>query len=100
MVSTSFIMTIFVLFLLAGDFDEELTKGVPTIWLVVLRWILFSYVHMTIDKDIKQGLRLMKYALNHPWKFKEHSESSGFFNGLIQLIVAVAVEIFSMLILL
>ena len=36
------------------------------------------------------GYQLMKYALNHPWKFTSYK--TAFFAGLIQVLVIVAVE--------
>ena len=36
------------------------------------------------------GFQLMKYALNHPWKFTSYS--TAYLAGLIQVIVVIAVE--------
>ena len=93
------IMSILVLINLIIKFDEEATSiETPAFNLVFIRWTLALYLHLIIDKDIKQGLRLMKYALNHPWKFTMWPDAC--FVGLFQLSLAVVVEIFSMLILL
>ena len=64
----------------------------------MLRWILAWLVHLDLDKDVKQGFRLTKYALNHPWKFSFSLDAV--FVGGFQCALAVAVEFFSMLILL
>ena len=92
-------MTIMIFVLISGDFEGEATSiETPGIGLVMLRWMLAWLVHLALDKDLKQGLRLMKYALNHPWKFTMWPDAC--FVGLFQLSLAVVVEIFSMLILL
>ena len=44
-------------------------RELPTILMAFCRAFLSIILHLVIDKDIRQGLDLMKYANNHPWKF-------------------------------
>ena len=95
------IMSILVLINLIIKFDEEATSiETPAFNLVFIRWTLALYLHLIIDKDIKQGLRLMNYAMNHPWKFTAANPFAGNMIGLTKVILAVVVEVASMLILL
>ena len=36
------------------------------------RFIAGMIMHITINMEIQNGFRMMKYALNHWWKFKYH----------------------------
>ena len=49
---------------------------------------------MVVLPKLNQGMQTLKYALNHPWKFK--SWSRAFVIGLEQMAVAVATEVVSL----
>ena len=54
----------------AGNFVESgAIRELPTLPMAFCRAFLSILLHLVIDKDIKQGLNLVKYAQNHPWKF-------------------------------
>ena len=55
-----------------------------------IRLLVSIVTHILLVGDIDEGLRLMKYALNHPWKFT--SWEKAFFAGFVQFCVIVAVE--------
>ena len=55
-------------------------------------------LHLIIDKEYRQGLKLMKYALNHPWKFRRWYVA--FLAGLIQFCMAMLQEYISILVIL
>ena len=57
-----------------GASDDHL--GMPQFGLVMCRNFLALYIHLIIDVDIKQSLRLMKYGLNHPWKFRDSATTN------------------------
>lgn len=69
---------------------NEAIRELPTGQMVLCRSILGIFMHFIVDKDIRQGLVLMKYALNHPWKFRRWY--SAFLIGFIQLALAVTSE--------
>jgi len=60
-------------------------------------------MHLMVEPDISNGLRLMKYTVNHPFKFRNSKNSDGkliygaiippFFMGFAQAFVALNVEI-------
>jgi hypothetical protein len=45
----------------------------------IMQWIAALILHMWLSKDIKQGLEMMKFAVNHRYKFKKFY--LGFFAG-------------------
>ena len=49
---------------------DEAISDLPTGEIVICRSILGLFMHFLIDSDLVQGLNMMKYALNHPWKFR------------------------------
>lgn len=49
---------------------DEAISNLPTGQIVICRSILAIFMHFLIDADLTQGLDMMKYALNHPWKFR------------------------------
>ena len=70
--------------------------GVPPadIKIVLCRFLCAIFLHITLLDVFAQDFVMMKYALNHPWKFK--SWSRAFAIGLEQVVVAVATEIVSL----
>ena len=56
-----------------------------------IRLLVSIVTHILLLDNIDEGLRLMKYALNHPWKFT--SWKKAFLAGLIQFVVVVTVEV-------
>ena len=49
--------------------SDDMTE-LPTQLMVVCRSVVALFLHIILDIDIRQSLALMKYALNHPWKFQ------------------------------
>ena len=47
----------------------------------VTRLITQIVMHILIQKEFEQGLNMMKYAVNHPWKFR--NLSLAFFAGFL-----------------
>ena len=49
-------------------------------------------MHVTINGEILNGLRMMKYAINHPWKFKYHRTAviTGFLQFTAMFLIAMA----------
>ena len=49
---------------------------------------------MSLSAELRLSFDLMKYALNHPWKFTRWSDA--FFVGFNQMIVIVSIELVNM----
>lgn len=60
-------------------------------WIVVARFICAVVLHMALQDEIKQGLDVMKYTLNHSWRFDNWHLA--FLCGFLQTIVIVCVEV-------
>lgn len=41
-----------------------------TYYVVIPRLVSSIMMHLNVEPDIRQGIELMKYAINHPWKFR------------------------------
>jgi len=39
--------------------------------IVLARFMCAIFLHITLVDKTKQGLAMMKYAMNHPWKFRK-----------------------------
>ena len=103
LIATS-IMSIWLLYMLFTNFtSSDWDVGskiieIPWLKLLICRTILAWYIHLIMNTDNKQGHRMMKYALNHPWKFR--ASNVAYIIGLIQSIVSVFTEGISIAILL
>ena len=45
---------------------------IPNVSIAFTRFISGMIMHVLINNEIKNGLNMMKFAVNHPWKFKNH----------------------------
>lgn len=75
--------------------------------LLIPRFLSSIMMHLNVDDEIKTGLRLMKWAVNHPSKFKnfEHEDKDGntvystrrvffaFFLALMQTLIGIVIEV-------
>ena len=61
--------------ILHPDEDSE-AKGwktvTPQLWIVFARFICGIVLHVFLSAELKQGLTMMKYAVNHSWKFDNY----------------------------
>lgn len=65
--------------------------------IVFARFLCAIFLHISLTDETKQGFNMMKYAMNHPWKFTNWGKS--FRIGLYQMVIVVSVEITNMIIL-
>ena len=65
--------------------------------IVLARFLCAIVLHITLTDEIKQGFNMMKYSVNHPWKFDNYFE--GFFVGLAQASVVLSVELVNLAVL-
>ena len=58
--------------LIYQSFSENHMEIKPTssIYILVPRLVSSIMMHLNVEPDIRQGIQLMKYAVNHPWKFR------------------------------
>ena len=46
-------------------------KAATTFTNFIMQWIAALILHIWLSKDIKQGLDMMKFAVNHRYKFNK-----------------------------
>ena len=57
----------------------------------VTRIVTMIIMHMLMTDEFDQALNMMKYALNHPWKF--HNYKYAFLVGVFQLSISIIIEV-------
>ena len=62
------------------------------------RFICAVVMHISLSDSLELGMRMMKYSINHSWKFTSWKLS--FFAGLMQIITIVLVELTTILVIL
>ena len=62
----------------------------PSVNVVLCRFLCAIFLHISLADELNQALVLMKYALNHPWKFDSWFDAYSV--GMTQLTVLVFVE--------
>ena len=70
----------------------------PNLENVICRFLCAIFLHINLSDELAQGLNIMKYSMNHPWKFKRWHHA--FFVGFWQMAILVSVEFVNMMILL
>ena len=71
----------------AGPTKISMPKSVQ---ILVLRFISTLLIHLQVEGDVTQGLRMMKYAVNHMDEFS--APISAFFIGFMQFITGLGTE--------
>ena len=95
------------LILLGGLAYEQITNKVffcaykdlpssPAI--VIARFMCAIFLHISLSDELNQSFQMMKYAMNHPWKF--NSWFNAFLIGFTQMLVIFSVEIVNLMVLL
>ena len=62
-----------------------------TVTTLALRFLCTALMHLQVEADVRQGLRMMKYSSNHPHEFSAPINS--FLTGLMQAITGVLTEL-------
>ena len=70
----------------------------PEVIVVLSRWICALFLHISLRSEADVGFLIMKFSINHPWKF--HNWWSAFSVGMYQYLVIILVEWVSMMVLL
>lgn len=65
---------------------------IPAVKIGFTRFISGIIMHVLINNEIKNGLTMMKFAINHPWKFKHHRIAvlAGFLQFSAMFLIALA----------
>ena len=79
------------------DAIEAFKTPAPTGAIVLARFLCANIVHIALTPEIMQGLKMMKFSANHPFKFNNYVEA--FLIGFTQMIVVISVEIVALAVL-
>lgn len=63
--------------------------------IVVARFICGMVMHVSLQGDLMLGMRMMKYSVNHSWKF--NSWHQAFLAGFLQTVTVIIVEIVNLI---
>lgn len=89
---------IFLIWHVAITGDDHFTLLRPaSLNILCVRYIASLMMHLNVEKDVRTGISMMKYAVNHPEKFR--NVHVGFFIGLLGTLAALSVEITVILVL-
>lgn len=75
--------------------DENFQRPDIGLLMVLARFVCGTVLHMLLSNELQQGLLMMKYAVNHPWKFINYRHA--FLAGFLQMIMVVGVEMVNFL---
>lgn len=81
--------------------NEKFNMKAPhSVWTIIARFLMSIMMHFSVEPDIRNGIAIMKYTVNHPSKFKSKDGSTSytrvflaFFLGLCQASVAIVIEL-------
>lgn len=78
---------------LANDIEvySKLSTMPENIWLVTARFICGVVLHMGLQDELKTGLNLMKFSLNHDYRFENYQIA--FLAGFMQATMIFVVEV-------
>ena len=62
----------------------------PEIHIIFARFICGIVLHVSLQAELVQGMKMMKYAVNHRWKFESYKIA--FWSGFLQAFMVVLVE--------
>ena len=70
------------------------------VWTIITRLLMAIMMHYTVEPDIRNGISIMKYAVNHPWQFKQKKKGQidfqkviiGFYLGFTQAVLGIIIE--------
>ena len=71
--------------------DTTWSAQPETMWIVFARFICGIVLHVSLSAELRQGMNLMKYAVNHPWKFVDYRVA--YFSSFMQTNVVIIVEL-------
>ena len=60
---------------LFGQDNHVVLKYPISIFVFMARFISVSILHYLLQDELKKGLDMMKFSLNHNWKFKKYQKA-------------------------
>ena len=91
------VMMILCIWKYAYSYEGFAIKPVETLDMMIARFIASAFMHINVEKDVRAGISMMKYAVNHYENFT--NPYPPFFLGLMGTIISFIVEINVMIIL-
>lgn len=81
--------------LLVHDFfdeeaDSKINKMPSSVWIVSARFICCVILHMSLQDELRTGLSIMKFTLNHSYRFDD--ARIAFLSGFLQTVMIMVVE--------
>lgn len=80
-----------ILALFEGGEDKINLSVLPKSKIAYIRFVAGMIMHVQVNSEILNGLRMMKYSVNHWWKFKFHRVA--FVTGFLQVGAMVCITI-------
>lgn len=62
---------------------------------MIARFICGIVMHVSLQGDLMMGMKMMKYSVNHTWKFTSWQQA--FLAGLLQTVTVVLVELVNLI---
>lgn len=81
----------------ASENKEFVVRPAESLDMMVARFVASMMMHINVEKDVRGGINMMKYAVNHPENF--NNVIPAFMMGLNSTIISLIVEINVMIIL-
>ena len=91
MFSIQFSLTILVGLEILQNEDTTWSAQPETMWIVFARFICGIVLHVSLSAELRQGMNLMKYAVNHHWKFLDYRLA--FLTGFLSVTISMLIEI-------
>ena len=79
------------------DVKANFFMPADSLQIVMCRFLCAIVLHITLTDEVMQGFACMKYALNHPYKFR--AWTNAYFVAFTQLMVVIVVEVVNLAIL-
>jgi len=98
-----FLQLMIITFLFSEVLSDPLNRGAQferprDLQVVLTRFICAIFLHLTIVDGLSESFRMMKFAMNHHWRFKNWV--AAFFVGFAEMVVLFLVESINIVILL
>ena len=68
----------------------------PKVKIAYIRFVAGMIMHVQVNSEIVNGMRMMKYTVNHWWKFKYHRVA--FLTGFLQMLAMVCITLVNYLV--
>ena len=83
-------------FIVADSLKDMNFTVVPSLKIGLTRFVCGVVMHIQCDKEFQNGLRIMKYSVNHAWKFDNYKLA--FLPGFLQIIAMITITLINFLV--